>query len=192
MKTSLPCKTMVIALAALFATAVIAESADARERNRSGGGSYVTGKGKTGTYQRSVTGNRKDGLTRSQSITTESGKTYNRSTTGTYDKETGAFNKTVTGPKGNTRTYTGTAKDGQRSGSYTTSTGKSGTFNGSVQRNEDGTVMRSGSWTNQDGETKSRNATYGYDRETNTINRSVTGPDGNTRDGSVTYTPNAQ
>ena len=192
MKNLLSYKTMAFSLIALIATAAIAESADAREINRSGEGSYVTGKGKTGTFNRSATGNRKDGLTRNQSVTTNNGNTYNRSATGSYDKDTGQYNKTVTAPNGNTRTYTGTAQDGQRSGTYTTSTGKSGTYDANIQRNEDGTVTRTNNWTNQDGESKSRSVNHSYDQENKTSTRSVTGPGGNTHGATVTYTTDSQ
>jgi hypothetical protein len=164
-------------------------TADARGRDRSG--AYTTGRGHTGTYSSNSTGHLRDGKTRDQSITTQNGKTYNRTVTGTYDKETGAFNKQAVGPHGNTRTYTGTANDGQFSGNYETSTGKSGTFDMKRSRNDDGSVTRDGTWTNKNDVTRNRSVTTDYDPETRTITRSVTGPQGNTRDGSATIAPDS-
>jgi hypothetical protein len=179
-------KISTVVFTGILLSTAITENAQARDRQHSG--SYTTSRGHSGTYNNSVSGNHKDGLTRNQSITTENGKTYKRSATGTYDAQTHEFNKTVTGTNGNTRTYTGTAQDGKVSGNYTTSTGNSGTFNSTIQNN-DGTVTRNGSWTNQNGEAYSRSVSSSYDKDTHTLNRSVTGPDGNTRDGSVTLTP---
>jgi hypothetical protein len=175
----------VVLTGALLSVAII-ENAQARDRQHSG--SYTTSRDHSGTYNNTVSGNRKDGLTRNQSITTENGKTYNRSATGTYDAQTHEFNKTVTGTNGNTRTYTGTAQDGKVSGNYTTSSGNSGTFNSTIQNN-DGTVTRNGNWTSQNGQTYNRSVNSSYDKDTHTFNRSITGPNGNTRDGSVTLTP---
>lgn len=186
MKSSKLLKTTALAFASIVMSTALIDNAEARDRQRSG--SYTTAKGHSGTYNKSVSGNRQDGLTRNRSVTTENGKTYNRNSTGTYDRETGEFNKTTTGANGNTRTVTGTAQDGERSGSYTTNTGKSGTFKGAVERN-DGVVTRNGSWTNQDGQTYNRSATNSYNKETHTITHSVTGPGGNTRDNTVTIIP---
>jgi len=165
--------------------AVISPS-EARNRQRTG--TYTTGAGRTGSYSGSATGNLRNGLTRSQSVTTQNGNTYNRSATETYNAQTGAFNKTVTAPNGTTRTYTGTAADGQRSGTYTTSNGQSGSYSGTTA-NGNNSVTNTGTVTTSGGNTYSRSATTGYDPSTNTVTRSVTGPAGNTRDGSVTYTP---
>jgi len=179
MRTSKLYKASIFVMAGLLFSVTVVDSADARERKRSG--SFVTGKGKSGTFNFTTSGNRKDGITRTKSVTTGNGKTHTRSSTKKYNKETGEFSKTVTGRKGNTRTYTGTAQDGQRSGTYTTSNGKSGTFNNSVQRDGNGTVSRSKSWTNQDGVTKTKSASRTYDKETGEFNKTVTGVKGNTR-----------
>lgn len=175
---------MTKALAALILSLVITSvcSMDpvfAKDRQRSG--TYTTDTGKSGALSGTRSGNRKEGLTRTQSITTDSGKTYDRTATGTYDKETGAFNKTVTGANGETRTYTGTAQDGRRSGTYTTSGGKSGTFESTGQKNEDGSWTRDRSWTNQDGETKERSVTGKYDKETKSGTRTFTNNRGQIR-----------
>lgn len=184
-------KTAALALViGLMASTAYIDTADAREKSRAG--SFVTGKGKSGSYAGNRSGSFKDGGTvnRSQSVTGPNGNTKTRNTSGTYDKETGAFNKTVTGANGETRTYSGTAQDGQRTGTYTTQDGKTGTFDATVQKNEDGTYTRQGSWTNQDGATKNRSATYGYDPETGTASKTTINNQGNTRSGSVTVTPN--
>ncbi len=173
-------------LAALF---VIISSGQAVARDVTRSGSYVTGKGRTGSYSSEVRGNRRDGLTRSQSITTRSGRTVNRSATTTYDRGSGTFNRSVTGANGTTRSVTGSASDGVRSGTYTTSGGRTGSFSGDLRRNDDGSLTRNLSVTNQDGETFDRSATYSYDRDTKTLQRSVTRPGGDTRSGSVTFIP---
>jgi hypothetical protein len=171
----------------LMSSTAFVSTADAKDRNRSG--SVTTGSGKTGIYSGQKTGNLKDGVNRTQTVTGPNGQTKTRNATTTYDQETGAFNKTVTGANGQTRAYTGTAGDGQRSGTYTTGNGQSGTFEGTAQKNEDGTYTRQGSWTNQDGETKTRSVTGGYDKETDTATRTITNNQGKTRTGSVTVTP---
>jgi len=95
--------------ASAVALALAAPAADAGERTRSG--SYKTDKGHTGTYQGRV--ERAPGsVKREGSITTEQGRTYSRSSSSTYDKDTGAVNRSITSPGGNTRTVTGTYDQG--------------------------------------------------------------------------------
>lgn len=79
------------------------------------------------------------------------------------------------------------AEERQRSGTYTTGSGKSGTFEGSVQKNEDGSRTRNQSWTNQDGEAKQRSVNRQYDKETSTGTRTVTNPQGKTRKATRTF-----
>lgn len=165
-------------------------SAEAGERQRSG--SYVTGKGRAGSYQSNVSGQRKSGLNINQSITNSNGKTFSRSSVTTYDKSTGSYNKNVTGPQGTVRTYNGGGTIGNREGSYSTSNGKSGTYTRTATKNDDGTVSTGTTWTNQNGETRATSGTYGYDKQTKTISGAHTGVQGNTREGSVTVTPNGQ
>jgi hypothetical protein len=182
-------KTLGVFFAAfLFASASISD-AFAREYKRSG--SYKTGKGKTGTIQSE--GSRGGGkVTRNQSVTTEDGKTLTREVNRTYDKETGSFERSVTNPKGETRTATGTVgADGTRTGTLTTGKGKTGNFSGNTVRNEDGSVTRTGSVTMDSGKTLNRTATAKYDKETGTANRTVTDPDGSTRENSATIQGNA-
>jgi hypothetical protein len=169
-------------------TALLVGSAymsDAFGRDFKRSGSYKTGKGKTGTYQSE--GSRGGGqATRNQSITTQDGKTYNRSVNRSYDKATGTYSRSVTSPKGNTRSATGTVgADGARTGTVTSSSGKTATTSGSTVRNEDGSVTRSGSITTESGQSFSRSATTSYDKATGTVSRTVTSPDGSTRSGSV-------
>lgn len=190
MQLSRPLKILAGIIAVIAVFAMLTVPAEARNRSRSG--SYTTGGGRSGTFSGAVSGNLRDGLTRSQSVTTGNGRVFNRSSTNAYDRSTGQFNRDVTGVNGNTRSFTGTAQDGQRSGTYSTGTGQSGSFNGSTQRNGDGSVTNSSSWTNQNGRTYNRSATTGYDKETNTVDRSVTGPGGNTRSGEITFTPDGQ
>lgn len=180
-------KVGLMLMAGVIVSWVCMPVAQAGERSRNG--SFVTGKGASGTYSGSVTGNLNEGRARSQSVTGQNGKAWNRSSTTTYDKETGSYNKTVTGNNGNTRTYTGTAQDGARSGTYTTDSGKSGSYESGWVKNEDGTWTKSGSVTNQDGKTWGGSATYGYDKDTNTVTKSVTGNNGKAWDRSVTVSP---
>ena len=187
MRSSTPVQCTATLLFAALIAFVSSGQAIARDVTRSG--SYVTGKGRTGSYSSQVSGHRRDGLIRSQTITTNSGRTLNQAATTTYDRQTGTFDRSVTGVNGRTRTLTGTARDGQRRGTYTTATGKSGTFASDVKRGTDGILKRNLSVTNQDGKTYNRSATYAYDRPTKTIVRSVTGPGENTRTGSVTFIP---
>ena len=162
----------------------------ARDLSRSG--SYTTGAGRSGSYSTQVSGNRSEGLTRSQTLTTDAGKTLTRSGTTTYDRQSGAFSRSVTGVNGNTRQLTGTAGGGERSGTYTTGSGRSGSYAGTRTRNDDGTHTHGGTITTQNGEEYSRSVTGGYDTATNTLSREVTGVNGNTRSGSVTITPDVQ
>lgn len=175
-----------IGIAAVIATVLTAttafESSQAADRSREG--TFTTGQGRTGSYSTQTTGNRQDGFTKQQTITGPGGNAYNRTVEGQYDRESGQFERNVTGPRGNSRSVTGTAKDGQFQGNYSTSTGKSGSFEGNRTRNEDGSVTRQNTWTNQDGQTRSREVNRSYDRDSNTVNRNVSGPRGS-RSGSV-------
>jgi hypothetical protein len=91
-------------------------ASEARDRARSG--SFVTSGGKSGNFAATRSGNRASGITRTQQVTGASGRSFNRSATGQYNRQTGAFNKSVT-RNGNTRTMQGTAANGVRSGTYT-------------------------------------------------------------------------
>ena len=184
-------RTNLLHTTALLLTGVllvaVAGTADAGERQRSG--SYVTGKGRTGTYSSVVSGNRRTGVTNSQSIVTQSGNTYHRSANTNYNRQDGTFNKTVTGANGKTRVYNGTASNGQRSGTYTTGDGNSGSFSSYSGRNPDGSYIRERTLTDQGGNSYHGTVTSRYDSQTGTFVRSVTGPRGNTHEGSVTLTP---
>ena len=140
--------TSACALMALgFLCSIAVTDADARERSRSG--SYSTSGGRSGTIDTSASKVRGEGLKRQKNVTTSSGKGatvdtarsytkgegvstnkdvttlggktggYDKNTT--YDKESGTYESTVAGHNGKSVTYTGTASDGQRSGTYTTS-----------------------------------------------------------------------
>lgn len=180
--------SLAICAALLIGSACVSD-AFGRDFKRSG--SYKTGKGKTGTYQSE--GSRGDGeVTKNRSVTTESGRTYNRSVNRSYDKQTGTYSSSVTNPKGNTRTATGTVgPDGARTGTVTSSSGKTATTSGSTVRNEDGSVTRSSTVTTESGQTATRSATTSYDQATGTATRTVTSPDGSTRTGSVTVQKDA-
>jgi hypothetical protein len=175
-------------VALMFASTTLSD-ASAREIKRSG--SYKTGKGRTGTVQSQV--NRSKGkVTRNQTITTQEGKTYDREVSRTYDKETGSYSGSVTGPQGKTRTTTGTVgADGTRTGTVTTSSGKTATVTSNVVRNEDGSVAKNTSVITENGKTLNRSSTASFDKETGTVSRTVTGAGGNTRTGSVTIEPDS-
>lgn len=163
---------------------------EAGERTRSG--SYATGSGRSGSYQTQVTGTRRTGININQSITNSDGKTFNRSSVTTYDASTGTYKKQVKGSLGNVRTYNGGGTIGNREGTYSTSNGKSGTFNRTATPNGDGTVSTGTSWTNHSGVARSTSGVYGYDKETHNISGSHNGVRGNTRAGSVTLNPDSK
>ncbi|MGH8640321.1 MAG: hypothetical protein ACRET6_01345 [Burkholderiales bacterium] len=181
--------TFLAIIAALLIGSASVSDAFARDFKRSG--SYKTGKGKTGTYQSE--GSRGGGeVSKDQSVTTQRGNTFKRSKDRSYDKSTGTYESTVTGPKGNTRSATGTvAPDGTRTGTVTTGSGKTATTSGTTVRNDDGSVTRSSTVTTESGQTATRSATTSYDKATGTATRTVTSPDGSTRTGSVTVQKDA-
>ena len=194
-------------LAGAVALALAAPAADAGEHNRSG--TYKTGKGHTGTYQSHV--ERAPGsVKREGSITTENGRTYNRSSTSTYDKNTGAVNRSVTGVDGKTRTATGTydkatntydrtitgpkgsaqattTYDKANKSASTTYTGKDGKQATSTSTYNPETKGLDTTITGADGRTYTRSTANAYNPEAGTLTHSVTGPKGNTR--SVELTP---
>lgn len=195
-------------LAGAVALALAAPAADAGERTHSG--SYKTDKGRTGTYQSQV--ERAPGsVKREGSITTENGRTYGRSSSSTYDKDTGAVKREITGPGGNTRTVTGTYnKDtnvydrtitGPKGNSVqaTTTYDKAGKSATTTYVGPDGRTATSTSKYNPEtrgfdttvtgpgGNTATRSTSNSYNPETGTLTHGVTGPKGNTR--SVELTP---
>lgn len=82
------------------------------------------------------------------------------------------------------------AKERKRSGSYSNSEGKSGTFERTVSRDGQGNVSKSRTSTNQDGKTATRSKERTWDKETKTgtYNSSSTGPHGAQRSASGTIT----
>lgn len=177
-KQTLKATAFVLVTGLLLAVA-LPSSAEARDRSRSGG--FTTDRGNSGTFSKSRSGNRGEGLHKERSITGENGRTFNRSSDSSFDRETKSFSKTVTGAKGNTRTYEGSVNDGGYQGTYETSRGKSGTFDGTVTKSEDGGWTRQGSVVNQDGKTFDRTIEGDYDRETHTLSKEITGANGKTR-----------
>lgn len=197
---------------AVAAAALLAMSAphDADARSFSRGGSYTTGKARTGTF--STQGTRTRGAaSREQSVTTGAGKTYNRSASGSYDRDTGNGSRTVTGWGGNTRTangnydrdtgaysgsvsgenghggtVSGTAGGGHREGTYATNSGHTGSYESDRTRTDNG-VTKNTSVTTDNGKTYTSSSAYSYDKDTHTLTGTQTGPKGNTRSGSVTY-----
>lgn len=82
------------------------------------------------------------------------------------------------------------AGERQRAGGFSTGRGHSGTFTQQTSRAEDGSLSHQVQVTGANGETAERSTRYSLDRDSGTLSRSVTGPQGNTRTGSVTLTPN--
>lgn len=181
-------KLLSVAVAITAITTFCVSDVSARERS----GAYATGKGKTGTYATTTTGNLKTGLTKQRSYTTQDGKTRSSTVTQQYDKKTGAFTKTVTGENGKSVTYTGTGKNGVRTGTYTTSDGKTGTFDQTVTKNENGGITKNTTATNAAGKSITTSTDAQYNKDTGTLTTSTTGPKGNVHDGSVTFTPDKQ
>ncbi len=81
------------------------------------------------------------------------------------------------------------AAERQRAGSFSTSRGHSGTYQTQVSGERGAGLNRQQSVTAANGKTYSRSSTSTYDQDSNTLNRSVTGSQGNTRSGSITVTP---
>jgi len=172
--------------ALLCLTLLCTAASEAAERQRSGG--FSTSRGHSGTYQTTVSSQRGAGLNRQQTVTGADGKTVTRSSIRQYDPVSGQFNRSTTAANGDTRTVQGTRTDGQNSGTYTGANGNTGTFNQQTSRT-DGTANRQTEVTTAAGKNLSRDASYSYDQVSNTLNRSVTGSQGNTRSGSITVTP---
>ncbi len=181
-------RSLLTTLPALLSLCLLFTAASqAAERQRAGG--FSTSRGHSGSYQTTVSGQRGAGLNRQQTVTGANGKTASRSSTTQYDKASGQFNRSTTGANGATRTVQGTHTDGQNSGTYTGANGNTGTFNQQTSH-ADGSASRQTEVTTANGKTLSRDASYSYDQDSNTLNRSVTGSQGNTRSGSITVTPN--
>jgi hypothetical protein len=194
-------------LAGLVAVALATPDAEARERARSG--SYATGGGKTGTYQRSA--DRSPGaFGRQGSITTQEGRTYSRTSAGTYDRSTGAVNRSVTGADGRTRTATGTYDRDTRTYDRTVTGANGRQAQGTTVYDRDA-KSASSTWvgpngatttsantynaankgfdttvTAPDGKTYTRSSSNAWNPEAGTLSKSVTGYGGNTRTVDVT------
>jgi hypothetical protein len=191
--------------------AAVAFAGDAQAWERSHNGGYTTGKGRTGTYSSHSSGSRGEGYQRNQSVTTDNGKSYERSaagkcskdgatanceksvtgwrgktrtSTGQYNKETGAFSGTATGENGKGGSVSGTAAKGQRTGTWTTNSGKTGTFDQSVSHGE-GVYNKSTTATNANGQTVNWDTTY--DKDSSTLTHTYTNPQGEQRSGTVTF-----
>lgn len=195
-------------LAAAAIAIVFAAPADAGTRNHSG--SYHTSGGRSGTYQGQV--ERSPGATdRQGSVTTADGKTYSRSASGTYDRGTGAVNRSATGVDGRTRTAAGTYNRGTQTYDRTV-TGAKGRQAHAVTAYDKAAKSASTTVTGPNGKTATSQSTYDaankgidttatgpngrtatrstinrYDKESGTLSHSVTNPAGQTR--SVDVTP---
>ncbi|MEN0108309.1 MAG: hypothetical protein AAGC84_18065 [Pseudomonas sp.] len=82
------------------------------------------------------------------------------------------------------------AAERQRAGSFSTSRGHSGTYQTQVSGERGAGLNRQRSITGANGQTYTHSSTSTYDKASNTLNRTVTGSQGNTRSGSITVTPN--
>jgi hypothetical protein len=147
-------------IAVLGSTLCLNDSSDARGRS----GSFSNSRGGSGTRSVNWSGNQRSA---NGTYTGKQGRTWNGSSSGSYDKSTRTYSgaKNVTGPQGNSKTYQTQRVGNGMGGSTTTVTGSNGN-------------------------SKSYSAQNSYNKDTNTLNRSVTGPQGNTRDSSTQYTNN--
>lgn len=194
-------------LAGVLGVAAVTPDTEARDRKRSG--SYATGAGKSGTYERHVDRSR-GSVKRRGSITTQNGKTYSRSSNSNYDRNTGAVDRSVTGVRGNTRTVTGTYDKGTQTydrtitgaqGRQTHATtvydrdakSASSTYTGPKGKTATGTTTYNAqnkgfdtTVTGPDGNTHTRSSSNVYDKESGTLTRSVTGFGGDTRTVEIT------
>ncbi|WP_431484133.1 hypothetical protein [Pseudomonas solani] len=161
--------------------------AEARERQHAGG--FVTGRGQAGSWQTQRSGNLADGLTRQRSVTGNDGRSASTSSTTRYDRDSGQFSRNSTTADGRGLSLEGTRTSGQNNGTWATTDGRSGSFSQQSQRGDDG-LTRQTQVTNAAGETAQRSASYSFDRDSDTLSRSVTGNQGETRTGSLTLTPN--
>ena len=84
----------------------------------------------------------------------------------------------------------GHAAERQRSGGFSTSRGHSGTYQTQVNGERGAGLNRQTQITTSNGKTLDRSSSYSYDQASQTLNRSVTGSQGNTRSGSISVTPN--
>lgn len=171
-------------IAGAMALVLAIPPADAGERNRSG--KYATGGGRSGTYSSNIERSR-GSVNRQGSITTQSGETYSRSVSGTYDKDTGTVNRSVTGPGGNTRTDTGTYNKDTQTYSGTV-TGPKGNTAQQTTVYDKNTKSTTSTYTGPGGKTATGTTTY--NPETGTAERTITGAGGKSR--SVTLTPERQ
>ncbi len=147
-------------IAVLGSILCLNNASDAKGRNRS----FSRSSGGSGTKSVNWSGNQRSA---NNTYTGKEGRTWNGSSSGSYDKSSKTYSgsKTVTGPQGNSKTYQ-TQRVGNGSGGATT------------------TITR------ENGNSKTYNTQTSIDKDTNTLNRSVTGPQGNTRDRSTQYTNN--
>jgi hypothetical protein len=172
-------------LAGAVALAITAPGADARERT--GSGSYKTGAGKTATYERKV--ERTPGqVNRQGSVTTQDGRTYTGSSHTTYDRNTGAVNRDVTGPRGRTTTSTG-RYDKATSTYDRTITGAGGAQTHAVTAYDKANKSATTTYTGPGGKTTT--STSIYNAANKGFDTTVTGPGGNTatRSGTNSYNP---
>ena len=112
-------------MASAIALMTLVTNVQADPITRGGSGSFVTGAGTEGTYERSRT---RDGgtATREQSVNV-GGQSYTRSADTTLDKGTGTVQRTVTVPAGRTSTASGSvAPDAEGGGVHIEATGRRG------------------------------------------------------------------
>ncbi len=138
--------------------------------------------GKSVAYAGSTVKNADGSVTTSGAVAGSGGNTASRSATTAVDSATNTVNRNVTGPGGQTRTVTATADgSGNRSAAVATDTGKSAAYTGSTVKNADGSVTNTGVVAGSAGNTIGRSATTAVDPETGSMDRTVTGPGGQTR-----------
>ena len=145
------------------------------------------------TTQQSVT-HGQGSVTGSTNVTGDNGKTYYSGST-TLNAKNDTLTKTETGPAGQTHSVTlqgdGTPRDGNRSGTYTTGSGKTGTYDQQVSY-ANGTITRDNTVTNADGKTASWQAQVSGSHAdgVTSVDKTVTGQNGKTESWDTSYDKN--
>lgn len=181
------------ALVAGFFATLTAQTADARERNRSG--SYENSAGQSGTFQSSRETDRAAGThTINRSATREDGVTASSARTVTRTGEgVGTFNGNHQGFNGRSietqGTVTRTESGSTTTGIYSTSDGRSGSFDSATSRS-DGQRTTTTNWTGANGQTTARESVDMRTDDGFTRTTTVTGPNGQSRENTTRFTGN--
>jgi len=180
-----------LALVALAASVAFSSVSEARTRTRSG--KVQTDRGRSATVVENT--QREPGaFHRDRTITGENGHTATQTVDRTWDKDngTGTINRTQTGPAGNTRSVNGTVvrnDDGTVSstGTYERKNGSTGTYSTTTEKTANGRAT-TGTVTGAHGNTATVDRSVVRDGNTSTRSTTTTGPNGGTRSAATTTT----